>query len=80
MTVEEEIRETFTAPGTHTQKTLFICEELGGVGGHKVADEFQKEKNVSRTDFISISPAHRQPYAKPTPLLPYSLEARTPAA
>lgn len=35
---------------------LFICEELGGVGGHKIADEFQREKNVFK-DFATSLPA-----------------------
>lgn len=57
------------------KKMLFTCEELGGVGGHKVADEFQRGKI-----FLRILPPHSQPQPKLVPLLAYSLEAQSPAA
>lgn len=39
-------------PWHKKRKTLFICDKLGGGGDRKVADEFQREKNVSRTDLF----------------------------
>lgn len=51
LTVEEEIRETFTAPGKKNKKLCLSGggdgEEFGGLLCHKVADESHRDKSIS---------------------------------